>query len=308
MSALAIAHKKLDGDLINTFDYNSKNNRGFLYLDIIESDYVILERVVEDRSLIYISTTEQFINFKGNNMKTVMDAVNEFKGVPYDFHADWQEDTDSKHCYIEVITIDPNIIPNRCIGKIVNGGTKFNRMFNRLVCTRDEFLAAVAECETNFGKLTNKEHLDYIYGRANKDKPINSKTETTPTYTQEMDDNGILPSVGMECLTKKGHQNDSHFNKSYINGYSQDGKWLIFTDYLDNIESHHISSGVYDFKPLTPPITLIDGECYQGTHKGNGKLYKGVYVKSLDEICHGKGSNPSRFYVNIQPLTVKAKS
>ena len=52
------------------------------------------------------------------------------------------------------------------------------------------------------------------------------------------------------------------------------------------------------------PVELIDGECYQGVHKGNGKLYKGVYVKSTDEIFHCKCSNPSSFYTNIQRLTL----
>ena len=134
-----------------------------------------------------------------------------------------------------------------------------------------------------------------------------SVKEKAIEYTQDMADNGELPSVGMECLYKIHYKDDSYFQKGYINGYSQDKKWMIFTDYLGNIESHNISDGIYEFKPLTPPMTLIDGECYQGVHKGNGKLYKGVYVKSTDEIFHCKCSNPASFYTNIQPLTVEVK-
>ena len=111
---------------------------------------------------------------------------------------------------------------------------------------------------------------------------------------------GIKPLVGMKCLIL--------FSSSNYSGaitYMGDGVGCFKE--LNGKEYTFALNGV-TFKPLTLPVELIDGECYQGTHKGNGKLYKGVYVKSLDEIFHGKGSNPSRFYVNIQPLTVKAKS
>ena len=95
-------------------------------------------------------------------MKTVIDAVNEFKGKGYDFSADWIERSNNKHCYIEVTAIAPNRREIRNIGQIVNAGTRFNRKYSRLVCTKDEFLETVAECETNFGKC-NQSYSDYKF-------------------------------------------------------------------------------------------------------------------------------------------------
>jgi hypothetical protein len=123
-----------------------------------------------------------------------------------------------------------------------------------------------------------------------KDKP-------TPIFTQEMSDNGVLPSVGMECRAITNTITIGYVGNNFL--------VLVFPDGSDGTITHE--EALEDLKPLTPPITLIDGECYQGIHKGNGKLYKGVYVKSADEICHGKYSNPARFYTNIQPLTVEVK-
>jgi hypothetical protein len=222
-------------------------------------------------------------------MKTVIDAVNEFKGEGYDFSADWIERSNNKHCYIEVTAIAPNRREIRNIGQIVNAGTRFNRGYSRLVCTKDEFLEAVAECETNFGKC-NQSYSDYKFD-------YHLSPEPALTYTQAMHDNGeFLPPVNM-IVKHKG------VKKIVIGELDFNNKLA-----LKSVDNEFYSLGhIEDIEPLTPPIELIDGECYQGIHKGNGKLYKGVYVKSTDEIWHGKCSNPVRFYTNIQPLTVEVK-
>jgi hypothetical protein len=152
-------------------------------------------------------------------MKTVIDMVNELQG-------EWHKSKD------QLYACDKGVITNY-----------------------DNFMLAVAECETNFGKCEQSYSdykSEYHYGYSNQRLiDIQIAMSKPPVYTQEMVANGVLPSMGMDCLSKKSHQDDSYFNKSYINGYSRDGKWLIFTDYLGNIESHNISNGVYDFKPLT---------------------------------------------------------
>ena len=70
MSALAIAHKKLDGDLNNSYDYRMGDK--FLYL-CSDGDYITLMGKRECQEPTYISTVEEFNNFKGDNMKTAMD-------------------------------------------------------------------------------------------------------------------------------------------------------------------------------------------------------------------------------------------
>ena len=138
----------------------------------------------------------------------------------------------------------------------------------------------------------------YVHQLTEKMTP---RPQPTLTYTQAMVDNGELPSVGMECSVYEINQDDTH-DKATIK-YISSGTCVY--------EALNIEYSQYPcslrFKPLTPPIELIDGECYQGIHKGNGKLYKGVYVKSTDEIFHCKCSNPASFYTNIQPLTVEVK-
>ena len=203
MSALAIAHKKLRGDLNNSEDFQPLLDR-VLYYDLDDDYYICCEfkGFFDRNSIEYISTVEEFNNFKGDNM-------------------------------------------------------------------------------------------------------------TDNIYTQEMADNGVFPSVGMECLSKKSHQDDSYLNKSYINGYSQDGKWLIFTDYLGNIESHNISNGVYDFKPLTPPVELIDGKAYQFDYNNGAEGMRDTlmrYRKSGDYFYFDNVMFERKYCTNIQPLTVEAES
>ena len=129
-----------------------------------------------------------------------------------------------------------------------------------------------------------------------------SVKEKAIEYTQDMADNGELPSVGMECMVL----NTNCAHPKYIKGLIKYVGDLVIYAYVENGERCD-NVKTLKFKPLTPPMTLIDGECYQGVHKGNGKLYKGVYVKSTDEIFHCKCSNPASFYTNIQPLTVEVK-
>ena len=120
-------------------------------------------------------------------------------------------------------------------------------------------------------------------------------------YTQDMADNDEFPSVGMECEVYEINQDNTH-DKATIK-YISSGTCVYEAS---NIEYSQYPCSLR-FKPLTLPIQLIDGECYQGIHKGNGKLYKGVYVESTDEIFHCKCSNPASYYTNIQPLTVEVK-
>lgn len=199
-------------------------------------------------------------------MKTVIDAVNEFKGVAkhHDQH-------------------NPNWF--NFVGYQLKGGFYLLEKKSKfVVCTREEFNQCVVE-------MSKAEWI----------KP------KEPIYTQEMSDDGVLPGVGMECLIKLHHHDNSHFQKGYINGYSQDKKWIILTDYLGNIESHNISNGTYEFKPLTPPIELIDGKAYQFTCNSGG-IVIGIYSTTLISFDNYGRKFYQRHISNIKPLTVEVKS
>ena len=189
--------------------------------------------------------------------------------------------------------------PSPIGGFVIYSSDESDRDDVEFISTTFEFNELVAQMKTNFGKC-EQSYSDYKFD-------YHLRPPVPPlTYTQAMADNGELPSVGMECLVKFHHQDNSYFQKGYVNGYSQDGNWLIFTDYLGNIESHNISEGVYDFKPLTPPIELIDGKAYQFDARDNGNLVHGVYDHHYKSFCCGRDYHFDLVSVtNIQLLTVK---
>jgi hypothetical protein len=92
-------------------------------------------------------------------MKTVMDAVNEFKG-------EWHGNED------KVYICDAGVITDY-----------------------DQFNDLVSQMETNFGKCPDYVIYDY---KSNKKELLTPRPQK-PVYTQAMADNGELPSVGMEC-------------------------------------------------------------------------------------------------------------
>tara|TARA_R110000850_G_scaffold100316_2_gene207502 strand:+ start:745 stop:1272 length:528 start_codon:yes stop_codon:yes gene_type:complete len=120
-------------------------------------------------------------------------------------------------------------------------------------------------------------------------------------FTQEMCDNGELPSAGMECL---------------INFPDIDNAWYKYTiDFMGKHSSIATCEDVAErfghvedayFKPLTPPIELIDGECYQ-FNSPSGGLFKGYYVPIKRLFVAHKGNFDSYRCTNIQPLTVEVK-
>ena len=87
-----------------------------------------------------------------------------------------------------------------------------------------------------------KDNDDYYYESYNGAWSRWSPSEQTisnffkkpiPVFTQKMADAGELPVVGMDCLFKREHQDDSKLCACYIIGYSKDKKWLVFDDIHD---------------------------------------------------------------------------
>jgi hypothetical protein len=290
-------------------------------------------------------------------MKTAIDAVNELKG---DYNC-----KDASNTCDQIIVAMKNF-HGYSVGDIeVGSGNRYDgRGSWRAICTFNEFLATVAECETNFGqcdpinvshyKLAGKvlltkdldkeldvdiwknapEGATHLSKESNEEvgcwikqnqsnklfyitveyheikrnnepdswiptedfdiKDLTPKPQPTPIFTQEMADNGVLPSVGMECRAITNTVTIGYVGNNFL--------VLVFPDGSDGTITH--KEALEDLKPLTPPITLIDGKAYQfecgsNTRLGffNGKGFVGG-VHSYWELSA---------CTNIQPLTVEVK-
>jgi hypothetical protein len=132
---------------------------------------------------------------------------------------------------------------------------------------------------------------------------INFKGDDMETvYTQEMADNGVLPSVGMECLfANRCNPHPNHEKCTIV--YIGDLHCVVILD--DNMQ-RYIRIANYSFKPLTPPIELIDGKAYQFESRGN--VFHGIYEKKYTSfnVMAGQLFNDISC-TNIKPLTVEGK-
>ena len=256
-------------------------------------------------------------------MKTVIDAVNEFKG---------------EFPYLQGGKIIHSKNDNALnVGFVEYYGAGLNKALRNyyFVCTNDEFNECVWWMTNNSGRSTFEElrtwqkgikmnnhydaaertllHLGYTYaGGAEFWKPPLGKMNVKSVYTQEMADAGVMPGVGMECFVKKFHQDDSKYLGCYIIGYSQDKCWLVFEDEEDNLFYHDIKNGTFTFRPLlplTPPIELIDGKAYQfdynnGSEGMNDAVMR--YRKSGDYFYFDNTIWKRQHCTNIQLLEVKS--
>jgi len=142
------------------------------------------------------------------------------------------------------------------------------------VCTRDEFNQCVEE-------MTNM--------------------NIRPVYTQAMVDAGVMPSVGMECLINFPDIDNAWYE--YIIDFM--GKHTFIATCEDVAERFGHVEDVH-FKPLTPPIELIDGKAYQFESVINNE-FCGVYDILKDTFVASQGL----FFLpntvtNIQLLEVKS--
>ena len=162
---------------------------------------------------------QDYIDALKGDVKTTMDAVNEFKG-------EW---SNAEYANVDVRFIF-ECIDNKdttCgIGSLV-GDSKNNSPENyQQCCTREEFNQLVSECETNFG--ASVKYSEYILEFNKGDRvscyvchvgayPMQQYCdscghellselipEAKPVYTKEMADNGVMPSVGMSFKCSSG--------------------------------------------------------------------------------------------------------
>lgn len=120
-----------------------------------------------------------------------------------------------------------------------------------------------------------------------------------PVYTQEMHDNGVKPSVGMQCTI------------DFIGGNIFIGAELTYLSKTlgcfkckEGVERSFDVSCI-NFYPITPPTPLIDGKAYQFDNGDDKGLY-GVYDR-LHGLFHNRDSYVVRDCTNIKPLTVKGE-
>jgi hypothetical protein len=135
---------------------------------------------------------------------------------------------------------------------------------------------------------------------------INFKGDDVKTvYTQEMHDNGELPSVGMECLYKeRGGINWCKCKVIAIHGVK------IWIENLDKQSTPLNNISTLEFKPLTPPIELISGKAYQFDYYTGSVGMNNVvmrYRKSGDYFYFDNTIFERKFCTNIKPLTVEGK-
>ena len=218
-------------------------------------------------------------------MKTVIDAVNEFKG-------EWYGSED------KVYICDTGVITDY-----------------------DQFNDLASQMETNFGECIPYAEYKTEYARKEKviimldelhkliDEPVkeldvlinctsNNDQQPAQVFTQAMADNAdFLPPVNM-IVKHKGVKKIVIGELDYNNNLA-----------LKSIDNELYSLGhIYDIKPLTPPIELIDGKAYQFDVRDKCGIVNGIY-NDYDKKLHVGQDHYFDLIsaTNIQPLTVEVK-
>jgi hypothetical protein len=166
---------------------------------------------------------------------------------------------------------------------------------------------------TTYYGMRSRASLTYI---STVEEFINFKGDATqaPVYTQEMADNGVLPSVGMECELSEDFNGfrKGCVLKVYSHDVSSNDNCVLAGGIIEGV-----SGGVQAFefhikylKPLTPPIELIDGKAYQFDYYTGSVGMNNVvmrYRKSGDYFYFDNTIFERKFCTNIKPLTVEGK-
>ena len=142
---------------------------------------------------------------------------------------------------------------------------------------------------TKYFERTCENKQDYI-------DALTAKPES-PVFTQEMADNGVSATVGMEVKHQgviKTVKCNSDINNCVV---------------LLSVNGIYSISHTNKLEPLTPPITLIDGKAYQFDYDKYTAL--GFYKESdccfYDTACFDEEIAFKVQCTNIQPLTVEVK-
>tara|TARA_R110002051_G_C8670055_1_gene490278 strand:- start:517 stop:1293 length:777 start_codon:yes stop_codon:yes gene_type:complete len=222
-----------------------------------------------------VCTVEEFNNYKGdevNNSKTVRDAAIKFKG-------EWPHD--------ELACIIHDNIGQRWSFRH-ESPWPLSDMWHH-VSTYKEFNDYVGSMSRHAGA-----ELYERYVRVKK-SPLTKVAE--PVYTQEMNDNGALPSVGMKFL-------DS-------GSFSKDVRVCLFVD-GDRVVYHgegpnYNSATLAECEPLTSPVELIDGKACQFDYNNGTEGMLNVamrYNECTGAFVFDQYTFKPEHCTNIKPLTV----
>jgi len=131
------------------------------------------------------------------------------------------------------------------------------------------------------------------------------RPQPKPAFTQEMCDNGELPSVGMECKIKFPEDDNPKWEKITWYGLLNGNPAFM----CNEGQCWPDEGAEFKLKPLTPPIELIDGKAYQ--FELDGIVCVGFYVLArnsfMDRTVAGNKICGKVEPNNIQPLTVEVK-
>jgi hypothetical protein len=166
---------------------------------------------------------------------------------------------------------------------------------NPIICTIEEYNKCIDMLIGDPLKLIIWKESNNL----NLDKPV-----TSPIYTQSMADAGVLPLVGMECLMSLGEEVWFKYRVDFIGKVYTVGFWFD-----KNREASFGLQGVI-FKPLTPPIELVDGEAYQfkATLPNKIETVNGVFRGTNRRMYTPYGDYDLDECTNIKPLTVEGES
>ena len=233
-------------------------------------------------------------------MKTIWDAVNELKG-------------DLNNSYNGYSKSEVGVFFDKVSKRF---GTSLARRLDLVmdevshVCSIKEFNALVTEMSLDLDVNPVNEGYYHKYLAADKDvlEPIKQK----PVYTQEMYDNGELPSVGMEvsleedteffsCASGEVKQLKADDIVSVISvGKRLDNKYTVLT--LMHVDAGFCVINPDYVKPMPPKVDLINGEAYQ--YNCDNSTHNGIYDEFKKSMYSVHSITCIEYCTNIKPLTV----
>ena len=339
---IAKAYEALKGDLSNSYQPVPHTDRS-LFFSADHRGYFCSssERDVGDGSQ-FICTVDEFNNYKPQ--KTVVDAVNEFKGVwplLISLNSDWWYCSPtairfkSESSYFSYAEFDVKVkgmshhAGHELYERYVRSAKTPLTKETKVDYTSLEFWKDAPDDMSKFGSIgiSGEEvfynNTRYCYEKSGKDFPFNTENECTfdfnevtliatrpkpsPVFTKAMSDAGALPQVGMMVIDKRNNCEYEILLTADTNGY------YVMQGYDG---SYHCELLKY-LKPIDTRTdkekaddkmreSLEDGKAYQFDYQLKG-VRVGVYNKREGKFILSESSIYTVYCTNIQPLTVEVK-
>jgi hypothetical protein len=270
MKAIKDAYEELNGDLSGTYSFTDVDI--YVFWEHTGSRYICSKYRDAFSSVQYICTVEEFNNYKSEQENKV-----DYTSVEF-----WKDAPEWATEYAQYVII--GVLDKARYWLCDDGFYVVGEKVKELIV---------------FGEEGQDDEGDNYRNHKKEDfHVISTRPTQPPVFTQEMADNGVLPSVGMEVelvvfenLTSLGHiefKNEVGFLFRY-----KENNLCDFMEFSSDIA----------FKPLTPPITLIDGKAYQ--FDSHGETRNGIY--GMNSLINNEGDFAITSCTNIQPLSVEVE-